>query len=77
MRYPFVTRHQMKLFRSRAFVRYAIGFACLLVGAAVSGETHSMLPLAMGSAVAVLCTVSLVRDIRAGAARRRAGAPRR
>jgi len=67
----------MHIIRSAAFVRYVIGFACLLLGAGASSALHSMLPLAMGSAVAVLCTASLVREIRASAERRRASLPRR
>ena len=66
----------MSLLHSAVFLRYAFGFACLLLGAAVSGETHSMLPLAMGSAVAVLCTASFVREIWVKGARRRGRKPR-
>jgi len=61
----------MRHLRSAAFRSYLIGFACLLIGAWVSGELHSMLPLAMGSAAAVLGTVSLVREIGAAGRKRR------
>jgi len=62
----------MRHLRSAAFRSYLIGFACLLVGAWLSGELHSMLPLAMGSAAAVLGTASLVREISAAGRKRRA-----
>jgi len=62
----------MRHLRSAAFRSYLIGFACLLVGAWLSGELHSMLPLAMGSAAAVLGTASLVREIIAAGRKRRA-----
>jgi len=67
----------MRLLRTPAFIRYLIGFACLLLGAAASEAFDSMLPLAMGSAVVVMCTISLVREIRATAERRRAKPHRR
>jgi len=65
----------MRHLRSSGFRHYLFGFVCLLVGAGLSGEFDSMLPLAMGSAAALMGTASLVRDIRAAGRARRARRP--
>ena len=60
--------------RNRFFINYLLGIACIVIGAGVTSATGSMLPLAMGGAVAVICTYSLVRAICQGklkAAKRR------
>src|SRR4051812_1203564 len=54
----------MSFFRTRAFLFYAVGILCVAAGAQVSSETHSMLPLALGAATAVMATVGLVKAIR-------------
>ena len=53
-------------------VRYAGGLLCVVAGAGLAAATGSMLPLAAGAAVAILCTASLVESIMARAAARRA-----
>lgn len=42
---------------------YLLGIAAIVVGAGVTSATDSMLPLAMGGAVGVMCTVALVRAL--------------
>ncbi len=64
----------MSLLRHRAFVLYLVGIVCVAAGAQLSALTHSMLPLALGAAAAVMTTFGLVRAIRA---RRRGAPPRR
>lgn len=54
-----------------AFRQYALGLCCTVAGAAVTSLTGSMWPLALGAAVSVMCTVTWVRAVRQGAARRR------
>jgi hypothetical protein len=61
----------MSILRSPAFRQYGVGLFSIVVGAGFTSATESMLPLAMGSAVAVLATPGLVREIRARAAQRR------
>lgn len=61
----------MSILRSRWFRQYGIGLLSVVLGAGFSSATESMLPLAMGSAVALIATVGLVREIRARAAARR------
>lgn len=43
--------------------RYLVGLAATFVGAWVTKLTHSMLPLAMGAAVTLLCTLAVVKRI--------------
>ena len=50
------------LFR-RVFQQYVIGLLCLFIGAWATGETGSMLPLALGASALLLCTASLVKAI--------------
>jgi hypothetical protein len=45
---------------------YLLGIASIVVGAGFTSSTGSMLPLAMGGAVGVMCTISLVRAIAGG-----------
>lgn len=54
-----------------ALRRYALGMTCLLLGAGWTEASGSMLPLAMGSAAALMCTADLVKSLRARAAARR------
>ena len=58
----------------RFLLNYLLGMACIVIGAGVTSATDSMLPLAMGGAVGIMCTWSLVRAIAQGklkAAKRR------
>ena len=61
----------MSILRSPELRRYVAGLCAIVVGAALSSLTASMLPLAMGSAAAVLCTAGLVKSIRDRARNRR------
>jgi hypothetical protein len=65
----------MSLLRSPAFRHYGIGLVSVVAGAGLTSATGSMLPLAMGSALALMNTVALVRAIRARAAARRVPRP--
>lgn len=42
---------------------YGVGLACTFAGAWVTGLSDSFIPLAMGAAVAVMCTFHVVRAI--------------
>lgn len=53
----------MSILRSPALRRYGAGLCAVVVGAGFTSLTESMLPLAMGSALAVICTAGLVREI--------------
>jgi len=44
-------------------LNFALGISCTVIGAGVTSATDSLLPLAMGGAVALMCTYSLVRAI--------------
>lgn len=59
--------------RKRVLLNYLLGIACTVIGAGLTSVTDSLLPLAMGGAVAIMCTWSLVRAICRGEMR----APRR
>ncbi len=50
----------MSLFRSTVSRLYAIGTACTFSGAWLTGETGSMLPLALGASAALVCGAPLV-----------------
>lgn len=54
----------MSIIRTKAFIHYVIGILCVGLGAEVSSRMDSMLPLAMGSAMALMVTAGLVRAIR-------------
>ena len=43
--------------------RYLIGMAATLVGAGTTELTGSMLPLAMGAAITLMCTATVVREV--------------
>ena len=62
--------------RAAALRCYGLGLLCVVGGAGFTGLVGSMWPLALGSSAAVLCTVTLVRDIRGRAAARRDAARR-
>ena len=51
------------MFRNRILINYLAGIASIVIGAGLTDATDSMLPLAMGGAVGVMCTYSLVRAI--------------
>lgn len=53
--------------RTQVLRTYLFGIASIVVGAGVTSATESMLPLAMGAAIGVMCTWSLVRSILGGA----------
>jgi hypothetical protein len=54
------------MFRNRFLLNYLLGIASIALGAGVTSATDSMLPLAMGGAVGIMSTWSLVRAIRQG-----------
>jgi hypothetical protein len=56
--------------RTLVLRNYLFGIASIVIGAGATSATDSMLPLAMGAAVAVMCTVSLVRAILGGVLRK-------
>lgn len=47
----------------RVLRHYVIGLFSLFIGAWATGETGSMLPLALGASALLLCTASLVKAI--------------
>lgn len=51
------------MFRTRVLLNYLLGLASIVIGAGVTSATDSLVPLAMGGAVGVMCTFSLVRAI--------------
>lgn len=61
----------MSLLRSPVFRHYLLGLACVAIGAGLSERLGSMLPLAMGSAFALMTMVALVRELRTRAEARR------
>ena len=54
----------MSLLHSKALRVHALGLCAIFGGAGLSESSSSMLPLAMGSALALMTTVGLVREIR-------------
>lgn len=54
------------MFRNRFLLNYLLGIASIVIGAGVTSATDSLLPLAMGGAVGIMCTWSLVRAILQG-----------
>lgn len=56
----------MTSLRTQSLCRYAAGLLAVFVGAGLTAQTGSMLPLALGAAAALMCTVSLVRVIWSG-----------
>jgi len=55
--------HVMSSLRKKHLQHYAAGLAATFVGAWLTAETGSMLPLALGAAAALMCTFSLVMGI--------------
>lgn len=53
----------MSFLRSRVFHHYLIGLGCAFAGAWLTDVTGSMLPLALGAAMAVVQTPPLVRAV--------------
>lgn len=51
------------MFRNRVLLNYLLGLASIVIGAGVTSAIDSLVPLAMGGAVGVMCTFSLVRAI--------------
>lgn len=64
------------LLQRPALRHYGVGLLCVVGGAGATGMVDSMWPLALGSSVAVMCTVALVRDIATRAVARRTAAQR-
>ena len=46
-----------------AFHQYLVGLGATFAGAWLTDLTTSMIPLALGASIAVMCTASLVRRI--------------
>ena len=67
----------MTLLHSKAFRVHALGLCAVVGGAGLSESSGSMLPLAMGSALALMTTVGLVREIRRRNRARRQNADKR
>ena len=67
----------MTLLHSKAIRVPALGLCAVLGGAGLSESSGSMLPLAMGSALALMTTVGLVREIRRRHRARRQDADKR
>lgn len=51
------------MLKSTALRHYLLGLAAGFVGAWLTEVTASMLPLAMGASVAVMCTAPLVKQV--------------
>ena len=49
--------------KTSAFQRYLVGLAATFAGAWLSDLTGSVLPLAMGASVSLMCTAPLVRQL--------------
>lgn len=60
----------MSLLRSKALRFYLFGIGCVALGAEATARLHSMLPLALGAATAVMATLGAVRAIRTHARQR-------
>jgi hypothetical protein len=57
--------------KQHLFRLYGAGLACTFAGAWLTEITGSFLPLAMGASVTLMCTVQVIRALRAQHARRR------
>lgn len=53
----------MSSLRKKHLQHYAAGLAATFLGAWLTAEMDSMLPLALGAAAALMCTGALVRSI--------------
>ena len=58
------------MLKTTAFRRYLIGLFATFAGAWGTDLTGSMIPLALGASVALMCTAALVREIRTRGRRR-------
>ena len=67
----------MTILHSKAFRVHALGLCAVAAGAGLSESTGSMLPLAMGGALALMTTAGLVREIRKRSRARRQDADKR
>ena len=67
----------MTLLHSKALRVHALGLCAVVGGAGLSESSGSLLPLAMGSALALMTTVGLVREIRRRNRARRQDADKR
>ena len=67
----------MTILHSKAFRFHALGLCAVVTGAGLSESTGSMLPLAMGGALALMTTAGLVREIRKRGRARRQDADKR
>lgn len=54
------------MFRNRYLLNYLLGIAAIAIGAGLTSATDSLWPLAMGGAVGIMSTYSLVRAIAQG-----------
>ncbi|MBC7954730.1 MAG: hypothetical protein H7Y33_02515 [Cytophagales bacterium] len=57
--------------KQHLFSLYGAGLACTFAGAWLTEITGSLLPIAMGASVTLMCTVQVVRSLRAKRAPRR------
>lgn len=53
----------MRIKYSTVVRRYLIGIGATLAGAWTTEATGSMLPLAMGAAITVMCTAQVAREV--------------
>lgn len=67
----------MSILTSKPFAVHCLGLCAVVIGAAFSEQFGSMLPLAMGSALALMTTAGLVREIRRRARLRHAASDAR
>ena len=56
----------MRIKHCTVFRRYLIGIGATVVGAWTTELTGSMLPLAMGAAITLMCTATVVREVWTG-----------
>ncbi len=51
--------------KPQLFRLYGVGLACMFVGAWLTEVSGSLLPLALGASVTLMCTFQVVKSIRA------------
>jgi hypothetical protein len=51
------------MLKNAALLRYFFGLAATFLGAWLTDVTGSMLPLALGASITLMCTVPLVRHL--------------
>ena len=56
--------------KSQLFRLYAAGLACTFIGAWLSEMSASLVPLAMGASVTLMCTLKVIKLIRSRPAAR-------